>query len=186
MANYGFSSAIPYGTDMFEVTGVELCEWEDALENAGDDSIAREWVTYDFLINNGYFVSAPSDVRPTAGGDKKTGTESQKSSSKTGRVVLTPEVVASPGIRGVPDDYNLIEGKTREPIWTQARILSEREKLLRERERIFELKRKSLNEKIINHMESVKRLRKSNPEDAVNRIIGTAVILFVIWWFFIR
>ena len=149
MGKYGFSTAIPYGTDIFEVTGTEYCEWEDALERANGDSDAMEWNTYDFLINNGYLVSAPSSERPATGGDKEKSGSKGSPKNKSSGSGLVGGAVSSPGIRGVPDGFTLIEGNTREPTWTQSRILTERDKLLKERERIQEIKEKKLEQKII-------------------------------------
>lgn len=147
MAKYGFSTAIPYGTDIFEVTGTEFCEWEDALEKCNGDSLATEWATYDVLINNGYLVSQPTEARPvpeapeTKQGKTKASGQSTKSKTQEGD--------SSPGIRDIPDGFNIIDGRSREPVWTQSRILSERDKLLKERERIHELKEKALEQKIL-------------------------------------
>lgn len=150
---YGFSTAIPYGTDIFEVTGTEYCEWEDALEKAGSDSNAMEWATYDFLINNGYFVSTPSGARPKPEGDAGvSGTKGKKVTAETtgGSAGVRPVAVTRPGIRGVPDGFdNLVSGYTREPVWTQSRIFQERDRLLREREKIQQAKEKALEQKIV-------------------------------------
>jgi hypothetical protein len=121
MANYGFSTTIPYGVENFEMTGTEYCEWEDALEAAGDDFDAKEWATFDFLISKGYLVTAPKTPRP------------DKGKPKTTTVTVKPLVIS---------------GESREPTWTQSRILSERDKLLKERERITRLKEEALEAKI--------------------------------------
>jgi len=132
MGKYGFSTAIPYGTDIFEVTGTEFCEWEDALEKANSEPNAMEWATYDVLINNGYFVSQPKNPRPT---------EAEKEKAKEDK----EERDRNPGIR---DGLNLISGNTREPVWTQSRILTERDKLVKEKERILELKQAAFDRKL--------------------------------------
>jgi hypothetical protein len=165
MGKYGFSTAIPYGTDIFEVTGTEYCEWEDALERANGDSDAMEWNTYDFLINNGYLVSAPSSERPATGGDKEKSGSKGSPKNKPSGSDLVGGAVSSPGILGVPDGFTLIEGNTREPTWTQSRILAERDKLLKERERIQEIKEKKLEQKIVEQqlLERLKQKERGSP-----------------------
>lgn len=121
MANYGFSATVPYGNENYEMTGTEFCEWEDALEAVGDDFNAKEWATFDFLISKGYIVTAPKHPRPERG------------KPKTTTVTVQPLVVS---------------GETREQPWTQSRILTERGKLLREREQIASLKEEALQAKI--------------------------------------
>lgn len=186
MAKYGFSTAIPYGTDIFEVDGIEYCQWEDALERAGNDPIAMEWATYDVLIDNGYLVSAPSGERPATGGNKTakgTKTTPKNKSSGSG---LVGGAVGSPGIRGVPDGFNLVEGNTREPVWTQSRILIERDKLLKERERIQEIKEKKLEQKIIEQqlLERYKQKERASPFTFASFMnsfyIGVAVFFIMI------
>ena len=174
---YGFSTAIPYGTDIFEVTGTEYCEWEDALEKAGSDSNAMEWATYDFLIGNGYFVSQPKGDRPKAG---------EKASKKADKKAetLKPQGVMSPGIRGVPDGFDsIIECATREPVWTQSRIFQERDKLLREREKIQVMKEKALDQKIVEQqlLERLKLQERGSPSLTMTaRILGGVFILMLL------
>lgn len=193
MAKYGFSTTVPYGTDLFEVTGTEYCEWEDALEKTDGDSNAMEWATYDFLINNGYLVSAPTSERPKPKGkqgvqSKTTGAKGKASQSDIDEAERArTRGVASPGIRGVPDGFDLISGESREPTWTQSRILTERDKLLKERERIFELKEKALNQKII-EQQLIDKYKPKQPDDMGNQVfytsvgIVTVVILFYLGW----
>lgn len=152
MAKYGFSTAIPYGTDIFEVTGVEYCEWEDALEKCDGNSLAMEWATYDVLINNGYFVSEPKEPRPAP---VETGTKENvvvlkplAGEGQTNKDRSPPGGFVNPGIRDVPDGFTLISGDSREPAWSQSRILIERDKLLKERERIASLKEEALQARI--------------------------------------
>ena len=184
MAKYGFSTAIPYGTDIFEVTGVEYCEWEDALEKCNGDSLAMEWATYDVLINNGYLVSQPTEERPapeapetTKRGKKKAAGQTTKSRTQAGD--------SSPGFRDIPDGFNVIDGRSREPVWTQSRILSERDKLLKERERIHALKEQALEHKIIKQQiyERVKAQEeaksKTAPLDWAYIAGGVVVTLFI-------
>lgn len=162
MANYGFSTTIPYGTDLHEVTGIEYCAWEDALDKAGDDTNAMEWATFDTLISFGYFVSQPKVERPI--------TEEQKAAEPKGKAKRTRKGAAAATSR-IPgpvveetDDItydntltNLVTGASREPVWTQSRILTERDKLLREREKITTIKEKALAQKIL-EMQILKRI----------------------------
>lgn len=167
MAKYGFSAAIPYGSDIFEVTGTEYCEWEEALEKAGDDPNAMEWATYDFLIRNGYFVNAPKSERTqtveVADESKPNGVNSQT--------------------RRIPDEFGqFIEGASREPTWTQSRILTERDKLLREREKIQTLKEKALEKKIIEQQltERMKKQEKVSPIESLSTLTKVAGWVFIL------
>jgi len=184
MAKYGFSTAIPYGTDIFEVTGTEFCEWEDALEKADGDSDAMEWATYDFLINNGYLVSAPTCERPSERGKSERNKKGKgKNSTKEGTTPTgtKPVGVMSPGIRGVPDGFDLISGESREPIWTQSRILTERDKLLKEREKILDIKEKALNQKVV-EQQLVERFAGKQKNPPMNKIEQTAwIVIFILF-----
>lgn len=147
MANYGFSTTVPYGTDLFEVTGTEYLEWQEALEGCDEgDTNAMDWVTYDFLIRNGYFVKAPAIERP----------KSEAEGEDKGKVKLETEferrlrLGAEGGSVGFRESQGerVISGEAREPAWTPSKILSERDKLLRERERAAKLKEEALQARI--------------------------------------
>lgn len=172
MAKYGFSTTIPYGSDLFEVTGVEYCQWEDALEGIDEgDNNAIEWATYDVLMNNGYLVSEPDGKRPNTEKNEKTTKTTKTAKTKRGggeNVVDTASLVT-----GEP---KLVSGETREPVWTQSRILAERDKLLREREKIFNLKEKALTQKIV-EQQVYERLVQEEKADSYT-IKDYAAILF--------
>lgn len=165
MAKYGFSTAIPYGTDLFEFTGVEYCEWEDALERAEDSDAGREWATYDFLFEKGYFVQEPKIPRPQPAAPRP---KQEKKNGDNGGVV-------SPGIRDVP---NLITGDAREPVWTQSRILLERDKLLKEREKILTIKEKALAQKVL-EQQILERVRGENTK-STSEVFYTVAGAFII------
>lgn len=128
---YGMSATIPYGIDSFEVTGIEYCAWEDSLEKCNDGA-GKEWATYDFLISLGHFVSKPKSARPS------------------GETAAKPKAKAAvnPGIRDVFRPAQTFSGEAREPEWTQSKILTERGKLLTEREKIHGIKDEALQAKI--------------------------------------
>lgn len=164
MAKYGFSTTIPYGSEMYEVTGEEYCEWEDALEKVGGSGPASEWATFDVLINNGYFVEKPKSERPAVG---------------------NPEVLAGtsrkPGKAKKDASAAVISGESREPVWTQSRILAERDKLLTQREKITTLKEKALSTKISSQQfdEQIRLVEKTGGEwDNTFAVLGGGVILF--------
>jgi len=127
-------NAIPYGLDIFEVDDSIMSEWGDALERVGSDSNAMEWATYDVLIGNGYFVSQPKEPRPANPDPAKVLEERERARNE------------DPGFRDLPHNYP--PDSSREPLWTQSRILAERDKLLREREKVAKLKEDALQAKI--------------------------------------
>ena len=134
-----------------------------------------EWATYDFLIGNGYFVSQPKGERPKA--------ETKTKDTKKKVATVKPEAVRSPGIRGVPDGFdNLIEGATREPVWTQSRIFQERDKLLREREKIQIMKEKALDQKIVEQqiLERLKLQERGSPSLTTRAQILGGIFIFIL------
>lgn len=128
MANYGFSAHIPYGTESFPVDGVQYCEWEDSIEKCKTDEEV-EWATYDYLISRGYFVSKPKSTKPATAG-------------RPAGVVTGYETI--PPIE-TPRETAYI---APEPAWTPSKILAERDKLLRERERIQAVKEQAFHAKM--------------------------------------
>jgi hypothetical protein len=186
MAKYGFTTAIPYGNDMVEVTGAEYCEWEDALEKVGDDTNGLNWATYDFLLDKGYLVSEPLLPRPSAIAQERAETKRTKESKgKIGAVEQRlSEVVESPGIRGIPDGLNYVSGESREPVWTQSRILAEQRKVLAEREKILVTKEKALEQKVsvqqILEVERAKGNAPHTPSEVFYIIAGVLVIAMVL------
>jgi hypothetical protein len=57
----GMTSTIPYGTEFYELTGLEYCELEDLLDAIPENDInAYEQVVYRFLQSKGYDVSPPA------------------------------------------------------------------------------------------------------------------------------
>jgi hypothetical protein len=61
----GMVSSIPYGRDVYELSGVEYCELEDRLEAiAEDDTEGYERVVCQFLREHGYEVEAPESIKP--------------------------------------------------------------------------------------------------------------------------
>lgn len=112
------ATKVVYGDDEITVNGETFVEIEDSLEaidklvglSEGDKDAAKEWITYNGLINAGYFVSKPTTPEPNL--------------SKT---FAEPESSFEPVPFYPP----------REQIWTQEKILNEREKLLRKQEKLF-------------------------------------------------
>ena len=119
-----FSTTIFYGTESYEVTGVEYCEWEDKIGGLTDIN-AMAWVTYDFLMDKGYLVAEPKEPRPHS-----------------------PPTTANMGTPVTALGANI--GASREPVWSQSRILNERAKLLKEREKILDIRERALEKKIHN------------------------------------
>lgn len=131
---YGMATAVPYDKELYEVTGVEYCAWEDALEACGDDEDAKQWATFDLLMGLGHFVSQPKCERPTkAEGIPRDAAEQQ--------------TAVNPGVRDLP--YTTI---ARDESWTQAKILTERNKLVTEREKILKIKEEALKKKVTQTM----------------------------------
>lgn len=184
MAKYGFSTTIPYGTEMFEVTGVEYCEWEDGLESVDDTDInGIEWVTYDFLINNGYFVSKPKNERPITA-EQAEQAKPKKLANKGKTKTETTTKSRNPGATAQAEAFDnsistLVSGATREPVWTQSRIFAERDKLLREREKITSIKEKALGQKII-EQQIIERFRAEPQTSGTDFASIVAVILVIL------
>lgn len=135
---------VPYGKEMYEVEGLEFCEWEDMMDTTGGDPVAIQWVTYDFLIGLGYFVSEPSSPRPVV----SSAPADTAGVSRKAKVVDTD--VMSPGFRDSLTNLETVASAAREPIWTQSKILAERAKLLKEREQMLSIKEAALQKKIEN------------------------------------
>jgi len=81
----GIGISIPYGTELYEVSGVEFCEWEDKLDLSAkypDEALAADWITYRYLNSLGYTVSEPNrkELAPLTlkGAKKKQQIESRK------------------------------------------------------------------------------------------------------------
>lgn len=164
MGKSGFTTTIPYGNELHEVTALEYEAWNDALLACDGSSDAMEWATYDLLTSQGYFISKPKCNRPILVDTRGTNQNSGFGSNVSG------------------GEFNGQSG-VWEPEWTQSRLLSERAKLLKERENLFNVRKQALDEKIIAHMEAVKNLR-TDPSERVNQIIGFIIIFMVIWWLF--
>lgn len=130
------TNGVPYGKDMFDVDGLEFCQWEDMMDTTGGDPVAIQWGTYDFLIGLGYFISEPSVPRP----------DTNIPANTAGRAGDTD--VMSPGFRDSLTSLQTVASSTREPIWTQSKILAERDKLLKEREKMLNIKEAALQRKI--------------------------------------
>lgn len=116
--------AILYNGELYEDfdTG-EYTEWEDNLDHIiGNTKAERDaseaWITYDFLISKGHFVSQPTDPRPV---------ENVEESPKP---IIPPNTPRS--------------RQKREPQWTQSQMLRERERILKEKEKLFDNKRKAV------------------------------------------
>lgn len=187
MAKYGFSTTIPYGSDLFEVTGVEFCEWEDALEKCPEgDTNAMAWATYDVLMNNGYLVSQPTGERPITEPEEKAKPKGRAAGSKRKVKAAAAATTRNPGLLPANDGFdavlNYVAGETREPIWTQSRILTERDRLLREREKIAAIKEKALNQKILEQqiLERAKQTEAHSSADMGYILGGIVIVAFVI------
>lgn len=109
-------NAIPYKGELYEdFDSLEYTEWEDALDHVKGSTKAErdastQWITYDFLISKGHFVHKPDVERP-------------------------PKDVVS-NVPPIPVDAPMT-WRRREPDWTPSRILTEREKIVRAREKLL-------------------------------------------------
>lgn len=135
MSKIGYVATIPYQGKSYEVTGVEFCEWEDILLDSKGDENIKEQLTYEFLFENGYFVSKPKQIKI-----KKT---------KNGLTDGTDSVESpTDGKKDGKKDDNTVSGNHREPAWTPSKILAEKKKLIAEREKILKLKETAFDKKV--------------------------------------
>jgi len=183
MAKYGFTTTIPYGKDLFEVTGMEYCQWEDALESVDEtDTNAADWATYDVLMNNGYLVSQPKEGRPVIGKTIETKAEGKTKVKGKAKAKATVNPVLDIDTTG----FGIVSGETREPAWTPSRILAERTRLLKEREVIAKLKDNALTRKIQNFRDEQRQV--ANPTNVYNdgseafyTAVGVIVVLVILF-----
>ena len=170
MGKRGFNTTIPYGTDLHEVTQLEYDAWDNAIGACDGSPEGVEWATYDILIGQGYFVSKPTCKRPSAEEQKEQGT------SRT------------PGFTG--QNYGgQFNGETGawEPVWTQSRILAERDKLLKQQEKILATREKAFAQKVLEQRLSENARNGSTEMDSTNMayaVLGGLLILIILYLFF--
>lgn len=133
--------AIIYKGELYdEFNTAELNEWENALDavvgnTKAERDLSTEWITYDFLMERGYFVQAPDAPRPNP------------NPSESNVPVIPPNApLATIG---------------RQPLQTQADLLREKERLLRMREQLITAREKLQREKIQHQRERNARPRPS-------------------------
>ena len=170
MARLGYVATIPYQGEKFEVTGVEFCEWEDTLRDYKTDE-EQENFTYEFLLENGYFVSRPKPKSERHG--IRDVTEETENETKPAPVRTA---------------------NNREKDWTPSKILAEKKKLLIEREKILKLKEDTFNKKVLQAAKAAKAVAsqqkakrvqsnedESSPaEDLVYTVVGIGAVIFLI------
>lgn len=106
------NTSIVYQNELYDVDGIEYCEWEDSLDKVvgtteEEQKASYDWITYRFLISKGIFVSEPTSAEP----------------------------VGEPAETAPKHEYTWPDTSIpREDKWTQHRLYLEREKLLKAKE----------------------------------------------------